>query len=511
VSGDFANNSLGAVATLGAVSGNLGNSGVVRLQGPAGGDVINQHGAVLNLDKELRVARIAGRLLNSGTVYFENFGQVLTASELRNAADGVAGYYSVEVDFSAQERTDRLELGAGTPVRGTHVFVVRNVAGEAGVTKGTEIYLINPNADFGNADVRLGAPVQAGLYEFGIASGSATLRTTGYSAAGQTAVNSAGALSTGWFSELDNLHKRLGDLRVSSGATGGGAGGAGASSSSSVSSASTSNSAAALSNAFWLRGYANQLDADLGVGGVSEFKQNQYGADVGYDRAFSTSEASALYVGALAGYQVSRLHFRDSLGSRGDVESAVVGAYAAWTHREGWYVDGLLKGQYFSSDFDSGSVHGSTESYGLGASLEVGRRFGLGAGWFVEPAVQVAYSRLFSDGYVLSSGLHVGLADSDVFRYVESVRLGRDFDLGSSGVLNSYVRGAVERQDSDGGGVRMSDRTFDVDTDGLRGSAGIGANWLVSERTQLYLEYEYVFGDRYERPWSVSVGYRHRF
>jgi outer membrane autotransporter protein len=326
-------------------------------------------------------------------------------------------------------------------------------------------------------------------------------------------VNSVGALSTGWFSELDNLHKRLGELHpgVSANAGKPAPSAPGASAGGNADAAPAAAVAGGLSNAFWLRGYASQLDADLGLSGLSTFRQHQYGADIGYDHAFATGGASVLYLGSTAGYQTSRLRFHDTLGSKGNTESAILGAYASWAHRDGWYVDGLAKGQYFSGDFDSGDVHGESDSYGLGVSLEIGRRFDLGAGWFVEPSLQLAYSHLFSQDYTLNSGLRIHPSDSDIFRYVESLRLGKVFDLGSRGILQPYVRGAVERQDSDGGSVRISDGRFQPTADGLRGLAGVGVNWAPTSVTQLYFEYEYTFGDKYERPWSLTVGYRHRF
>jgi outer membrane autotransporter protein len=401
---------------------------------------------------------------------------------------------------------------------------VRSVAGANSITSATEIYLINPNADMGHATIELTAPVQAGLYEFdiGTGTGKATLRTSGYSAAGQAAVNSAGALSTGWFTQLDNLHSRMGELhavanvrkpdtsaRPLKARTGPG----GAFEAPGFNAAAQAEAApAALSNAFWVRAYTSQLDADLGIAGFSTFKQTQYGADVGYDHTFRASSASTLYLGTTVGYQTSRLRFKDQFGSKGDTESASLGAYATWIHQDGWFTDGFVKGQYFSSDFHSASTKGETENYGLGASLEFGKRINFGDDWFLEPSLQLAYTHLIGESYTLNTGLRIHATDADIFRYIESLRFGKVIDLGAGfGLLQPHVGLSVERQDSTGGALRISDRSFSPDTDGLRGRASAGLVWSPTSRTQLHFSYEYTFGDKYEKPYALSVGFRHQF
>jgi outer membrane autotransporter protein len=44
--------------------------------------------------------------------------------------------------------------------------------------------------------------------------------------------------------------------------------------------------------------------------------------------------------------------------------------------------------------------------------------------------------------------------------------------------------------------------------DGSRREAGIGAAWVVDEKSQLYLDYEYAQASDYKRPWAFNFGYR---
>jgi outer membrane autotransporter protein len=144
--------------------------------------------------------------------------------------------------------------------------------------------------------------------------------------------------------------------------------------------------------------------------------------------------------------------------------------------------------------------------------LELGKRFDFGDGWFLEPALQLAYTRLIGESYTLSTGLRIHAEDADIFRYVESLRVGKVLALGAGwGLLQPHVRFAVERQDSDGGSLRISDSYFTPAVDGLRGHASVGLTWAPTSRTQLHLSYEYTFGDKYEKPYSLALGFRHQF
>lgn len=40
---------------------------------------------------------------------------------------------------------------------------------------------------------------------------------------------------------------------------------------------------------------------------------------------------------------------------------------------------------------------------------------------------------------------------------------------------------------------------------------GCGAAWQLSARDQVHLDYEYVYGDKYDRPWTINLGYMRSF
>jgi outer membrane autotransporter protein len=221
--------------------------------------------------------------------------------------------------------------------------------------------------------------------------------------------------------------------------------------------------------------------------------------------------ASIAHVGGFAGYQHTQRNFNDKYGTDGSTDSVAGGLYAAWLHRTGWYVDGALKAQYFDSKYDAAGDRGSFNAYGFGFELEAGRKVDVGNAWFVEPALQAAYTHIFVEDYKTRRGLNVSNTDSDIFRLGASVRFGRTFDLGGHGQLQPYLSAGVDWVSSLGGAVRVSDARSQPDVDGVRARAGVGVTWQMSANDQLYFSYEAAFGEKYQVPWSVNLGYRRRF
>ena len=68
------------------------------------------------------------------------------------------------------------------------------------------------------------------------------------------------------------------------------------------------------------------------------------------------------------------------------------------------------------------------------------------------------------------------------------------------------MRVRTGRADAPGSDYTIS---FDPEFDGARLEAGIGLSYILNERSQLYLDYEYSKADTYKRPWSASLGFRY--
>jgi outer membrane autotransporter protein len=62
--------------------------------------------------------------------------------------------------------------------------------------------------------------------------------------------------------------------------------------------------------------------------------------------------------------------------------------------------------------------------------------------------------------------------------------------------------------DSSGGEITAHGKTFQTDYDGKRFEFGFGATYRLTVISQLYMDYEYARSAAYERPWSLTLGYR---
>ena len=449
-------------------------------------------------------ATFSGSFSNNGLVVFSGYGDVLRVGNLGNLSTSGRGEYIVDVDFASQTNTGRIELADGGVASGRHVFWVDGKLSPEAVRPGLAISLIlgenGGTVDLSGLeavalDFSTGHEMEVGIYKVGIAgNGNATLRVTGYNSAGQVMINTVGAMSTAWFSQLDNLASRQGELRLNGAVT------------------SDTSKTFPVSDDFWVRAYGQRINAHLGLDGIAGFHEYQYGADVGYDHEFVLANGDKLFAGAFLGCQAAERNFNDPFASKGRSESFSLGVYTTWLSQDGWYADGVLKGQFFSNRYDAGGLRGDFDNEGAGFLLEIGRRVDLGGTWFLEPSAQMGYTHLFAEDFsVDAQRIHVG--GSDIYRWAAGVRTGRVFDLGAGyGLLQPTARAGVEYQASSGGFIRT--QGFDAlrpTTDGVRGVLGLGVTWQFSPMSQLHFEYEASFGEKYNKPWSLNAGYRIRF
>jgi outer membrane autotransporter protein len=373
-------------------------------------------------------------------------------------------------------------------VNGSTTIIINNKGGAGGQTvNGIQVVEVESNSLAGD-EFTLGNKVGAGMYNYllDVRDNGAWLVSdrNSISEGGGAVLNTAAALSGFWFTQLDNLNKRMGELRYNTPSKGN------------------------LVENVWVRSYGQQANMNLGIEGVSGFSETQYGVDFGTDKAWIFDDNNTLYTGVFAGYGGADRDFHS--GYDGSTDSGYGGLYGTWINQDGWYADAVAKGQYFSSSFD-GDDHGSYDSVGVGVSLELGRQFRFADGWFAEPSVQVGYVHLMNDNYRTRNGMAVDLDDSDVIQFYGGSRFGRNIKLGDKGWLQPYVKVGGLQQVSSGGKVRADDGQWRPNIDGARGVIGAGIVYQLDDRNQLHLEYEASFGDKYDKPWGLNFGYRHQF
>jgi outer membrane autotransporter protein len=439
-------------------------------------------------------------LTNNGLVDFHLLGHQLTIS---GNLDG-NGVFRIDTDIAAGT-ADTIEV-QGTS-SGSHNLLITN---SGGAPTGSEAPLLLVQTSDGLAAFSGSVGVDSGMYRYnytvlngdslGLSANDWYLALTGsggpvppvISPEGDAVLNSAAALSGFWFTQLDNLNKRLGELRYNT----------------PHSSSTHPELVEGLVENIWVRSYGQQANIHTGINGVKGFRETQYGVDLGTDKAWLLDDNNTLYTGVFAGYGGADRDFHT--GYNGNTDSGYGGLYGTWIHKDGWYADTVAKGQYFNSSFD-GTDHGAYDSVGVGLSLELGRQFQFKDGWFAEPSLQVGYVHLTNDNYTTIQGMQVDLSDTDVIQFYGGARLGRNIKLNDKGWLQPYVKVGGLEQISSGGQVRAEGGEWRPNVDGARGVIGAGVAWQLDDSNQLHLDYEASFGDKYDKPWGLNFGYRHQF
>ncbi|MDR1498299.1 MAG: autotransporter-associated beta strand repeat-containing protein [Puniceicoccales bacterium] len=517
VGGNALNASGGHLEIKGGIGGSIDNSGIVSVRGVVHGSAWNRAGAHLRIESERDRCDIRGELLNDGMVWFENLGQKLAVASLKNAtADGV-GRYSVELDFATPAFSDHVELAANGEVSGRHIFSVRNVLNAERATAGTRIELVRsatgmPAQVAADADIRLEAPLNIGLYRYDTAStggssgnhASVFVEAVGSSSSVESLAASAGTQAAGWYAQLDSLSKRFGELRLIG----------------KQKKTAEKKAVPAENEYFWIRTYAQRANADLGPA-VARFHEYQYGVDTGIDHGLELADGNYLHLGGFVGYQASRRRLNDAFASKGENDAPYLGAYGTWQHDRGWYVDGTLKAQYNDNSFDVNDTQGrdraSLDHAAIGASLEIGKSWDLwDSGLRLTPSTQLAWTHAEQSSTTTDRRVHANRDASDTIRWAVGGSLSRAFELSNGQIIQPSIRIGYEEQNSYGGALHL--RYGDDDsvklrpnTDGHRVTAGIGVIWQTTSSQQIHFDYECAWGSKYDTPWAFNASYRVRF
>jgi outer membrane autotransporter protein len=350
----------------------------------------------------------------------------------------------------------------------------------------------------------------SGLYTYTVdlntdpAAGSTTLRITGTGALSTTALfidSMAASQTLSWFSELDNVTQRLGELHFDK-----------------------RDARSGLST--WLRGHAQQYDFNDKLTGTP-FGERHYATQAGFDYKLGDDTPHNIYLGAHLGYgQAQR-----NLGSTGDARSDSLsgGLYLTISTPDGWYLDALAKINRFENRFNAHSPTGerATARYtntALGASLELGKHHKLGYNMYFEPQIQGAVTTLTGaayatvnyggDGTPAPENVSVNTLPGTTYRARTGFRLGRSIEIGASGMLSVYVKGYYSRQWTVNN--RVHARTtggqtgrFTTKIEGETLTGGLGVAWRLTEKLQLHLDADTSQAYYYIKPWSINFGARY--
>ena len=294
---------------------------------------------------------------------------------------------------------------------------------------------------------------------------------------------SLNAVQLSWFGQLDNLNNRLRGIN--------------------------SNDFTTIGDAFWIRGFGNNIKADLETPNNVTFIENHYGTDIGIDLIAGSHVLAGLY----GGYMRADRNFSHNTGT-GNTLSPYGGFYGTFADNNGLYIDLTTKAQSFSSKFNGQYDSGDIRTIGFGGSLEIGKSFSMGNSFFVEPRLQAGYVYLTSDDFAFDdSGFALNIDDTAVYRLLGGFKIGQNIAVSNRAKpLTWYISADIESQTSSGGELTAENgMIYDFHTDGMRTSFGIGLSYNDSASSKAHIDIESSFGDKYKRILGISAGYMSRF
>ncbi|AWI09669.1 autotransporter outer membrane beta-barrel domain-containing protein [Ereboglobus luteus] len=393
--------------------------------------------------------------------------------------------------------SDRLIVNGNA--EGTHRFIIRAADGATAPTIESPATVVATISGRNTATFTGGLDFEGTNYAaVQTAPGTISLVANGAAGVYNPIAGVPGSQSLMWFASQDNLSRRLGEMRMPENTPAG-------------------------NYSVWLRARAesSRLNASTNM---RPFDMDLYGFEFGADKTFAIPSAR-LAVGVYFGYGHATQDFDPRAGTGtadGTSDQLSLGAYAAWLNDTGWFANATLAGARFDNDFSSADQSGNRtkgdyNDNAIGLSFEFGKRIALGenpeAGWFAESLAQVSYVRLMRDDYHTkgANNLNVDGSDMTISRLRATLRIGRGWKL-NTGRMEIAGRAGAAGERSTGGKIRVGDSTpWRPNVDGSRVEAGAGLIWRPTVAGQLYFDYEFATGSGYQKPWSISLGYRHAF
>ncbi len=284
---------------------------------------------------------------------------------------------------------------------------------------------------------------------------------------GTEEVGALGLIS--WRNELDDMNKRLGELRDSKGEHG-----------------------------VWVRM----------VRGENDYKSlnSQYNTyQLGYDEKLSTDPhwtlgAAFSYTDGDGGYDTGSF----------EMDHKTFTLYGSKLNDDGSYIDIVGKYSRLNHDLRNTWGDGEYDANGYSIGVEVGKRFQQGNGFWIEPQAQLTYGHVGSANYT-AGDIKVAQDGMESLIGRAGVRFGKDLDNGNIYLRASYL------YDFDGEtGVTLTnaegrERSFEQDLGGGWCEVGVGTNINLSDATHLYFDIEKTYGGDITTDWKWNAGIRYSF
>lgn len=289
----------------------------------------------------------------------------------------------------------------------------------------------------------------------------------------------------GWlFNEQDNLLKRLGELRDNENTQG-----------------------------IWAR----YRHGEQGGNG-SYLEDGKYSMfQLGYDKKTKDTKDMKQFTGIAFNHTMGSNTYRGVDADVDNIADALT-FYNTNLYQKGHYLDLVAKVGKARGDFNlygDFPERADTDSWFYSASAEYGRKKMMGNnGWYIEPQVQLTWSHLGGDDYTTNQGNHASLDGINSLIFRTGTTIGRHLDGNQKS--NYYAKVFWNREFSGDTSYNMVDKNgtrydHDYDYRGNWWTVGVGGNWAMNDKTNLYLDLEKNFGGELTTRWQVNAGARWAF
>jgi outer membrane autotransporter protein len=315
-----------------------------------------------------------------------------------------------------------------------------------------------------------------------------------------TTLGGDGAMYSAWMADLTDLRKRLGEVRYGA------------------------------QDGVWARGIA-QKDRLEGVTGA-DFKQKLYGLQMGLDHIVTQDEDRMWLLGGNLKLNTVDQKVDAMRYGHGDMRSYGAFLYATYANYKGCYTDLVLSVDHYKQKMsaeqtDDSYVHGRYNTWGWGASVEVGRMFSSAQNdegwgpwyghWWAEPQAQLAYYWINGKRFSMDNEMSVRQKNGNSLIGRLGVVAGKKFNYGANRkevdkrYSQFYLKGGVKHEFLGKQTLYVNDQKF---SDRLRGTTvyyGAGFDWNLSDQLRLYAQVERERGSRYRKDYEVSAGLKWQF
>ena len=292
-------------------------------------------------------------------------------------------------------------------------------------------------------------------------------------------VKSAMTASTmAWRAEANDLMKRMGDLRLSPNDTG-----------------------------IWARVYRGKSTSNKDN---TDFRMNYSTIQVGCDKKVGRDWR----VGVAGSYMSGSSAYAAGSGKN---KEGNLGVYGTWTGKSGQYVDliakiGRLQNEYTVYNDFGHYVKGDYSMWGGSLSAEYGKRISMKDGSFVEPQIELIYSHMQGTNYVGStdySGMSMYVHQKPFDSFIGRIGFGFGKETERS---TYYARASLYHEFAGDMHTDYSDG-FTPKSTMQRGKdtwvgVQLGGTLKLSDKTNLYGNFEKTFGGDIKTAWRMDAGMR---